>query len=102
MILEQIRYHVSPDTHDGVLALRRRIALIRREAGVPEGKVLLADDDGDDSPQIVWQCGYEDEGDLGLAETRLIGNTAYEEARAQLGALGVRVVLELYIADEPD
>jgi hypothetical protein len=100
MILEQIRYFVSADNRESAVALRRRIAGIRRDAGVPEGKVLLADDDGDDCPQVVWQCGYENEAEMGMAETQLIGNTAYEEARAELGALGIRVVLELYTVDE--
>jgi hypothetical protein len=102
MIVEQIRYYLTPDVRETVLELRRRIAMIRQDSGLPTGKLLLADEDEEESPQIVWQCGYEDEAALGHAETQLIGNTGYEEARAQLGALGVRVILELYTLDEAD
>lgn len=102
MIVEQIRYFVSADTHAAVLELRRQIDAIRRESGVPAGTILLADDDGEESPQIIWQCGYADETEMGHAETRLIGNAAYEEMRTRLGALGTRVVLELYTVDEAE
>jgi hypothetical protein len=102
MIIEQIRYFVSADARDALLELRRQIDAIRRDQGVPGGKILLADEGSDDAPEIVWQCGYADEAELGLAETRLIGNPAYEEVRGRLRDLGTRVVLELYTVDETD
>jgi len=102
MIVEQIRYYVSVETRDAVLELRRRIDTVRRDSGLPAGNILLGDEDGDDSPQIVWQCGYADEAELGHAETQLIGNSVYEDMRTQMGDLGARVVLELYTVDEID
>lgn len=102
MLIEQIRYFLPPDSRDDVLALRRRIGDVRVNAGLPAGTILLADDDGDDCPQIVWQCAYADEAELGHVESQLIGNGEYEELRAKLGATGVKVALELYTVDETD
>jgi hypothetical protein len=102
MIVEQIRYFVPADVRDALLDLRRQIDAIRREQGVPAGTILIADEGSDETPEVVWQCGYVDESELGQAETRLIGNAAYEEARVRLRDLGTRVVLELYTVDEGD
>ena len=102
MLVEQIRYFVSSGTREEVVALRRRIDNVRHNAGLPAGTILLADEDGDDCPQIVWQCAYADEAELGHVDTQLIGNSEYEELRATLGATGARVELELYTVDEAD
>lgn len=98
MIIEQIRYWTSGDIEPLVDA-RRRLSRVRREQGLPGGHILLADETPSDSPILVWQCGYGDEGEMGMVETRLIGNSEYEEARAELGELSERVEVELYLTD---
>lgn len=100
MIIEQIRYFVADEQRDEVLNARREIDRFREEVGVPSGHILLSDATPADGPTIVWQCGYEDEGEMGLADARLIGNEAYESARERLSGLVQRVELELYISDD--
>jgi hypothetical protein len=75
---------------------------MRRSLGLPPGHILVADDGPDEGPSLIWQCGYEDEGQLAAAEGALIGNPEYEEARGRLGTLVSRVELELYISDEEE
>jgi hypothetical protein len=101
MIIEQIRYFISEDYRDEILQLRREITRIRSQLGLPGGHILLADPTPD-SPTLVWQCGYEDETEMGLTEARLIGNAEYEAARNRLGELAARVELEIYMADEAE
>jgi|SRR5579875_2035299 len=99
MIVEQIRYFLSDTERVHVLEARRTIDRLRQEAGVPSGTILIADED-DDGPDLIWQCGYEDEGQLGMAEAVLLGNPDYEKARADLAALVSKAELGIYIADD--
>jgi len=98
VIIEQIRYWTGADV-EPLLDARRRLSRVRREQGLPPGHILLADEAPSESPCLVWQCGYGDEGEMGMVETRLIGDAEYEEARAQLGELSERVEVELYLTD---
>lgn len=100
MIIEQIRYFIEEANRAEVLEVRREITRIRDAHGIPGGHILLAETDGDEGPYLVWQCGYADEAEMGMAETRLIGNAEYESARERLGQLITRVELELYTAEE--
>lgn len=100
MLIEQIRYFVGADKREDLLAVRREIDRFRIEAGMPPGLILLSDDTPSGGPTVVWQCSYEDEGEMGLTDVRLIGNEAYETARARLSSLVQRVELELYTSDD--
>jgi hypothetical protein len=100
MIIEQIRYFLDEQGREELLAARREISAIRESAGIPGGRILIADGDVEGTPYLLWQCGYGDEAEMGMAETALIGNPTYEAARDRVGALAVRVELELYIADD--
>jgi hypothetical protein len=100
MIIEQIRYYTDEATLEQLLGIRREVGRLRQELGLPPGFVLIADPPPDDGPAMIWQCGYEDESEMGLAEAKLIGNTDYESARSRLAALAMRVELELYMSDE--
>lgn len=97
MIIEQLRYFTAPSDRAQVLEIRREIGRIRSDHGVPPGHLLIPD--GEDGPSLVWQCGYQSEAEMGSAETQLLGNEAYEEARSRLGALSTRVEFEVYMAD---
>jgi hypothetical protein len=48
----------------------------------------------------VWQCGYESETQLALAEATIGNSTEYHEARDRLGELTENVEIELYTIDE--
>jgi hypothetical protein len=100
MIIEQIRYFVPEDRCDAVVSTRREIDRIRSAVNVPPGHILLADETPSGAPTVVWQCAYEDEGEMGLADARLIGNVDYEAARERLAQLVDRVELELYTSDD--
>lgn len=102
MLVEQIRYFVDEDKREDLLSVRRQIDHFRTQAGMPPGHILLSDDTPAGGPTVVWQCGYEDEGEMGLADAQLIGNTEYEAARARLAALVERVELELYTSDDEE
>lgn len=103
MILEQIRYYVEEDKRDLFLQVRQDLSAIRREAGIPPGRLLLADPVPDEGPFLVWQCAYGDEAQMGVAETRLMEDPDYESARTRLGELVARVELEFYtIEDDSD
>jgi hypothetical protein len=102
MLIEQIRYFVDEDKREELLIVRREIDRFRTEAGMPPGHILLSDDTPAGGPTIVWQCGYEDEGQMGMADAQLIGNAAYEAAREQLNSLVQRIELELYTSDEDE
>ena len=100
MIIEQIRYFVDEQNRDELVAVRREIARVRRELGMPTGHLLIADPP-EEGPYVVWQCAYADESEMGLVESRLVGNAEYEAARGRVPALIAKVELELYtIADE--
>src|SRR5947209_2759356 len=100
MIIEQIRYFMAEDRMEEILEVRREVTRIRRELGLPSGQILVADPPPDDGPVLVWQCGYEDESELGAAQAALMGNPRYEEMRDRLGTPVARVELEIYAADD--
>lgn len=100
MIIEQIRYFFTADDAAPLIEARRRVTRIRKDLGLPPGHILIADDGPQQGPVVVWQCGYEDESQMGMAETRLIGNPEYEEARTTLAGLVSQVEVELYLIDE--
>jgi hypothetical protein len=102
MLIEQIRYFVDEDKREELLVVRREIDRFRTEAGMPPGHILLSDDTPSGGPTVVWQCGYEDEGQMGLADAQLIGNAEYEAARERLASLVQRVELELYTSDDEE
>lgn len=102
MLIEQIRYFVDEEKREDLLVVRREIDRFRTEAGMPPGHILVSDDTPAGGPTVVWQCGYEDEGQMGLADTQLIGNEGYEAARLRLAGLVQRVELELYTSDEEE
>ncbi len=99
MIIEQIRYYIREEDRDSVLRARREVVRIRTQAGVPAGQILVADDGPEGGPTLIWQCGYANEGEMGMAEAALIGHAEYEAAREELGTLVIRVELELYMGD---
>jgi hypothetical protein len=102
MLIEQIRYFVDEENRDELVSVRREIDRFRTEAGMPPGQILLSDATPSGGPTVVWQCGYEDEGEMGLADARLIGNAEYEAARQLLASLVQRVELELYTTDDDE
>jgi hypothetical protein len=102
MLIEQIRYFVDEDNRGELVSVRREIDRFRTEAGMPPGQILLSDATPAGGPTVVWQCGYEDEGEMGLADARLIGNAEYEAARQRLASLVQRVELELYTTDDDE
>lgn len=102
MLIEQIRYFVDEERREEMLTIRREIDRFRAAAGMPPGRILVADDAPAGGPTVVWQCAYEDEGEMGLADVKLIGNAPYESARERLSALVERVELELYTSDDEE
>ena len=102
MIVEQIRYFTTQVDRDTVLTARRAVNRVRASLGIPPGHTLLADADPDEGPTLIWQCVYEDEGQLAAAEGALMGDETYEAARSTLSRLAVRVELELYVSDEEE
>ncbi|MGI8827778.1 MAG: hypothetical protein ACR2JC_19525 [Chloroflexota bacterium] len=102
MIIEQIRYYLEGGEIEALLKARRAVSHIRGQLELPPGHILLADEGPVEAPCIVWQCLYEDEGEMGMVETHLIGDPDYESARERLGALARHVEVELYIIDEED
>ncbi len=99
MIIEQIRYYIREEDRESVLRARREVVRTRSQVGVPTGQILVADDGPEGGPALIWQCGYADEGEMGMAEAALIGHAEYEAAREELGTLVIRVELELYMGD---
>jgi hypothetical protein len=96
MIIEQIRYFVSPQDREPLVLARRVVSQARSRLGLPPGHILLADADVDEGPGLVWQCSYEDEAQMSAVELAVIGDADYEAARERIGALVSRVELELY------
>lgn len=102
MIIEQIRYYVDSENIEPLVEARRQVTLVRKQLGLPSGHILIADDSAEGRPRMVWQCGYRDESEMGMVETRLIGNPDYESARTQLVELATQVEVELYLIDDED
>jgi hypothetical protein len=96
MIVEQIRYFVREENREVLVEVRREIDSARERVGVPAGRILLADPVPDDAPAVIWQCGYPNDSSMGMAESSLIGDEAYEAARARLAGLVERIELEIY------
>jgi hypothetical protein len=100
MIIEQVRYFATADNVPAVVDARRSIDTVRGNLGLPVGHILVADPIPDDSPAIVWQCGYESETQLALAEAAIGNSAEYHAARDRLGDLTENVEIELYTIDE--
>ncbi|HEV3310953.1 MAG TPA: hypothetical protein VG815_10600 [Chloroflexota bacterium] len=101
MIIEQVRYFVQDeDRIDEAAEIRREIDNVRMSLGLPAGHILVADPPPDDAPALVWQCGYENESMLAVAEATIAGSTDYAAGRDRLSALVSRTEIELYTADE--
>ena len=100
MLIEQIRYFFAEDDRDEILEVRRQESRIREEMGLPRGVILIPDSSPDDEPMLAWQCGYEDESEMGTIEQSLLGSDAYREVRNRLGDLVTRAEMELYVTDE--
>ncbi|GEM_PF-6218400 len=101
MIIEQIRYHVTGEAAPPeVLEARRAVSTARVSLGLPAGHILVADPAPEDGPAIIWQCGYESETELAIAESAIAGSPEYGAARDRLGSLVERIEIELYASDE--
>lgn len=101
MIIEQIRYFLADDSQSDLAAERRRaVDGIRRRLGLSGGQILVADPPMDDGPAMVWQCAYEDEQMLAVAETAIAGSSEYATARDRLSELVANIEIELYTAQE--
>lgn len=100
MFVEQIRYFVTEETADQVMEARREVSRIRSEHGLPDGYILVADPLPDEGPGLIWQCGYDDDSQMAVASSALIGNAEYEAARDRLAGLVERVEIELYTSGE--
>jgi hypothetical protein len=100
MIIEQVRYFATAENVSAVVEARRSIDSVRGHLGLPVGHILVADPVPDDSPAVVWQCGYESETQLAMAEAAIGNSAEYHDARDRLGALTENVEIELYTIDE--
>lgn len=100
MIVEQIRYYVAEDDCEALLVARRAISHAREARGIPSGHIFVADPVPDDGPAVISQCGYDDDTQMGMAESQLLGDPEYEQARVRLGELAVRIEWEIYTGDE--
>jgi hypothetical protein len=100
MLIEQIRYFFNDEARDEILDVRRQESRIREDMGLPRGVILLPDTAPDDEPMLAWQCGYEDESEMGAVEQALLGSDEYRAVRNRLGDLVTRVEMELYVTDE--
>jgi hypothetical protein len=100
MIVEQFRYYADEEQREQILAARRAISRVRSQLGLPSGHILVADPAPEDGPFMIWQCSYEDEVTMAVAEATLAGSADYAAARDQLGRLTKRIEFEIYTADE--
>lgn len=100
MIIEQVRYYIATEKREPALEVRREQNKIRGRIGLSAGRMLIADPAPDDGPIMVWQCGYEDESAMALAEATLTAHAEYAAARDRLSTLVERVELELYSFDD--
>ena len=100
MLIEQVRYYFDETHREEILEVRRLESRIREGLGIPPGVILVPDEMPADEPMLAWQCGYEDEGEMGSAEQMLLGSEEYEEVRKRLASLVTRVEMELFVADE--
>lgn len=103
MIIEQIRYFLNDDEESAEAAEQRKaVDEVRRSMGLPLGQILVADPPADDGPALVWQCAYQSEHMLAVAESAIADSQAYAAARDQLSRYVSRIEIELYTADEPE
>lgn len=102
MIIEQIRYFGPDEAAEEICRARREVDDIRVQLGLPRGLVMLADPVPDDSPAVVWQCAYETEGHLAVAESAIAGSQEYGTARDHLATLVQRTEIEVYTADSEE
>lgn len=101
MIVEQLRYFIV-DEEAITEAVQRRRAMddVRGALGIAKGKILVADPPLDEGPAIVWQCLYESEHALAVAEAAITGSSEYAAPRNKLSEIVSRIEIELYTTDE--
>jgi hypothetical protein len=100
VLIEQMRYFFAEETREDILEVRRQESRIREAMGLPPGVILIPDASPDDEPMLAWQCGYEDESEMGAVEQALLGSDEYRDNRNRLADLVTRVEMELYVTDE--
>ena len=62
MISERTHYFAKPGLWREVLALRRRACAVRRDLGLPSGRIHVRSASGDAAaPDVVWECDFADE-----------------------------------------
>ncbi|HZT96758.1 MAG TPA: hypothetical protein VFB34_07960 [Chloroflexota bacterium] len=99
MIVELIRYRVAEADVDAALEARRALSAVRERLGLPPGYILLADPPADEGPAMVWQCGYQSETQLAVAEAAIAGSTEYSEVRDRLAPIVEAIEIEMYVSD---
>jgi dipeptidyl aminopeptidase/acylaminoacyl peptidase len=59
MIVERTHYYAK-ESKAAVLAIRRRASAIRVADGLPAGRIFVGAEQGDDQPDVVWECVFAD------------------------------------------
>lgn len=60
-IIERTEYWAKPGLAEQVLAIRRRASAVRRDIGLPSGRVFSRSPGLDgDIPDVVWECSFTD------------------------------------------
>lgn len=102
MLIEQVRYYFEEADRNEVLRVRRQESRIREQLEIAPGVILVPDAMPADEPMLAWQCGYQNEAEMGNAEQALLGSEEYETVRNRLAGLVTRVEMELFVVDDEE
>lgn len=99
MIVERTNYFAKPGREDEVLAARRRASVIRRDLGLPAGRIFTRTGNGD-LPDVTWECSFLNaathEADLKSRSE----SAAFEDVRLRMRGLVDRFERQVFSRDD--
>lgn len=101
MIIERTEYFAKPDMAEKVLAIRRRASEVRRELGLPGGRIFARQPDGDiGGPDVAWECEFADAAAQATDLAARGASPAFEAVRAEMTACLARFGRHVFARDD--
>jgi len=101
MIVERTEYFAKPGLAEKVLAIRRRASGVRRELGLPGGRIFLRQPGGDpEGPDVAWECEFVDAAAQAADLAARGASPAFEAVRAEMTACLARFGRHVFARDD--
>lgn len=97
MIIERTQYFAKPGLAERALEIRRRANAVRRDIGLPSGRIFTKTAASDpDSPDVVWECSFRDAAAQAADLAARAASPAFVAVRADMTACLARFRLHIH------